>query len=444
MSTPATILFYTETESPHLSYILHTLFSEWYNYSYATTNSKTQLEDWSGPCINYSAAPIRKNELHIVPEGLLSESAVREARPVVVGRHASAILFPSREQDGMGYDIFSAAFWLLSRMEEYLPFQPDEHGRFEAQESIAHAYNFLSVPIIQYWMQELLSKIKQRNNTFPLHKPAYDTLTTIDVDQPYAFLNRGRFQQLKTAVNSLAHRKSHLLKSQFNTVLLKKNDPYDTYKYLFDLVAQTKEKILFFFLIGGNSKYDKGVPAPEVLRTLITGIASAHETGLHPSYNTMKSKPLLQQEIRAFKSLSGSGLKNARQHYIRLSIPETYRNYVDNDITNDYSMGYNTQPGFRAGTALPFRWFDLTRNTATPLKVHSFCYMDVTLFEMLKLSSEEACEMIRTLFMEVKKCGGTFSSIWHNNTVSGFGEWSSWKKVFEFSIELRHSSAIEK
>lgn len=444
MSTPATILVYAETEPPRLSYILHTLFGEWYTYSYVITTDKTHFENWEGPGINYSPAKVRKNELHIIPEGLLSESSIRERKPVTAGSHTSAILFPSTRQDDMGFDIFSAAFWLLSRMEEYLPFQSDAHGRFEARESIAHACNFLSVPIIQYWMQELLSKIKQRNSAFPLHKPACHALTTIDVDQAYAFLNRGCFQQFKTVFNSLMLRKSHLLRSQLKTVFLKRNDPYDTYNYLFHMAEETKEKILFFFLLGGDSIYDKGVPAPEALRALIRRISSKHETGIHPSYNTMQNEALLKEEISRFKTFSGFAAENARQHYIRLSIPETYRHYANNNIAHDYSMGYSTQPGFRAGTALPFNWFDLKRNTVTPLQVHPFCYMDVTLFEALKLTADEARKMIRNLFMEVKNCGGTFISIWHNNTVSGFGEWASWKEVFEFSLQLSHSIDIEK
>lgn len=444
MSTPVTILVYAETESTRLSYILHTLFDEWYAYSYAITTDKTHFEDWAGPCINYSPVTLRKNELHIIPEGLLSESSIRETKPATAGSHTSAILFPSTQQDDMGFDIFSAAFWLLSRMEEYLPFQPDAHGRFEARESMAHTCNFLSIPIIQYWMQKLIANIKQRNGAFPLHKPACHARTTIDVDQAYAFLNRGRFQQLKTAANSLARGKLYLLESQFKTVFLKRGDPYDTYNYLFHMAEEAKEKILFFFLLGGDSIYDKGVPAPEALRALIGRISSKHETGIHPSYNTMRNEALLQEEIRRFRSLSGSEVKNSRQHYIRLSIPETYRNCVNNNIAHEYSMGYSTQPGFRAGTALPFRWFDLKLNTVTALQVHPFCYMDVTLFEALKLSADEACEMIRTLFMEVKNCGGTFISIWHNNTVSGFGEWASWKKIFEFSLQLSHSIDIEK
>jgi hypothetical protein len=31
----------------------------------------------------------------------------------------------------------------------------------------------------------------------------------------------------------------------------------------------------------------------------------------------------------------------------------------------------------------------------------------------------------------VKKVGGTFSAIWHNETVNDEGEWKGYRKVFE-------------
>jgi hypothetical protein len=49
----------------------------------------------------------------------------------------------------------------------------------------------------------------------------------------------------------------------------------------------------------------------------------------------------------------------------------------------------------------------------------------------LKLSPEEAFKETEMLMNEVKKVGGTFVSIWHNETVNDSGEWKGYREVFE-------------
>jgi hypothetical protein len=39
-------------------------------------------------------------------------------------------------------------------------------------------------------------------------------------------------------------------------------------------------------------------------------------------------------------------------------------------------MGFSAFPGFRAGTALPFQWFDLKKNQEGKLLIHPFSLMD--------------------------------------------------------------------
>jgi len=119
-----------------------------------------------------------------------------------------------------------------------------------------------------------------------------------------------------------------------------------------------------------------------------------------------------------------------------LVLPDTYRNLINNDIVNDYTMGYAEVPGFRASICTPFPFFDLDQDTATPLIIHPFAVMDGTLFNYMKLAPELAIGIIEKLINEVKSVGGTFIPLWHNQTLNDDGEWKGWLNVYVKMAEM--------
>lgn len=63
--------------------------------------------------------------------------------------------------------------------------------------------------------------------------------------------------------------------------------------------------------------------------------------------------------------------------------------------------------------------------------IYPFQILDGTFTHYLNLSPEKALEEIKSMMMEVKKVGGTFISVWHNETVNDLGIWKGYQKVFE-------------
>jgi len=53
------------------------------------------------------------------------------------------------------FDIFAASFYLLSRYEEYLPHQKDQFGRYAHTNSLAFREEFLQLPLVNIWIEEL-------------------------------------------------------------------------------------------------------------------------------------------------------------------------------------------------------------------------------------------------------------------------------------------------
>jgi hypothetical protein len=118
-------------------------------------------------------------------------------------------------------------------------------------------------------------------------------------------------------------------------------------------------------------------------------------------------------------------------------MPDSYNKMANEGITEDYSMGYPDEPGFRAGIARPFYFYDVLEDRQSNLKIIPFQVMDATLFDYKKLDTEISRELILKLINETRKVGGLFVSIWHNTTLIDNEEWREWRKVFEYTISAQ-------
>jgi hypothetical protein len=102
-------------------------------------------------------------------------------------------------------------------------------------------------------------------------------------------------------------------------------------------------------------------------------------------------------------------------------------------------MGFQDEPGFRAGIARPFLFYDIAEDKKTTLKIHPFQVMDVTLKCHKKLMPSAAKESISNLISQTRKVGGLFVSIWHNTTLLESPECRDWRDVFEFTLNEQMS-----
>ena len=104
-------------------------------------------------------------------------------------------------------------------------------------------------------------------------------------------------------------------------------------------------------------------------------------------------------------------------------------------ITDDYTMGYASEPGFRAGTCTPFYFYDLKNEAETSLKIHPFCLMEATFKYYKDISPERAIEQMKPIIDEVKNVNGTLYTLWHNEFLSDVKDFKGWKRVFEEMVE---------
>ena len=65
------------------------------------------------------------------------------------------VLFKHDKKDALGFDVFAAIFYLLSRYEEYLQKPTDKFGNYDFKNSILYKLNCLHIPVVEQWINML-------------------------------------------------------------------------------------------------------------------------------------------------------------------------------------------------------------------------------------------------------------------------------------------------
>jgi hypothetical protein len=426
------LLIYSPEISSRCAYVFDLIFKQEFGIAYRTTTALTEFEEYTGEKINYSYLKVF-NEFFIKAAPLLFENEIKKQEIKVEQKHQTKVLFPNADDD-LGFDIFAAVFYLVSRYEEYLPFTPDEYGRFKAEDSLAFKNDFLQFPIVNIWV-DVFKKFLQKK--FPLLKikpTDFTAIVTYDIDVAYKFLGRNFIRTTGSFVKDLAAFKTKNIKERMQILLKRKKDPWDVYNDLKKTIVKNGLSGIFFFLLADKTRHDRNLNYQNpAMGSLVNKIQMFAEIGIHPSFysSVFPEKILIEKE--RLENLSGKKISKSRQHYLKFILPGTYHSLFAAGITEDYSMGFSGMPGFRAGTCKPFYFYDLKNEKQTGLKIFPITFMESTL--NISLHSNESFEKVESLLREVKNVGGTFISLWHNHTISDTDEYREWKNVHEKMIQ---------
>ncbi len=423
--------------SPHISsrteYATSLLLNNLLGVPHKLTRDEDSFTAYNGPKINYSQRPLHRGGIHIADSGFLRERGVSAFSPPISKKKRIPLIFPSKEQPGaLGFDPFAAAFYLVSRYEEYLPHQKDKHQRFEADQSYAYKHGFLQKPVVNHYALMLKEQIQEKYPGYEMPEPQFTFIPTYDVDVAFAYKGRTMFRNVFGILRSLAKLDFHSLKQRFCVILGRENDPYDTYDLQLELYKESGIKAYYFFLCGDYGPFDRNVAFfSQQFFLLIKKLGDYARIGIHPSYASNEEEGALDTELRRLASILKDDIKYSRQHYLRLEMPKTYKTLLKHNIAYDFTMGYASQPGFRAGICSPFSFYDLEEEKETPLTIIPLTVMDGTLNDYLGLSPEEALRKTKNLMAEVEQVGGTFCTLWHNDALSEAGIWEGWREVYE-------------
>jgi len=427
------LLVYTHKITPRLKYTFKHICKRILGLDVKFTSKVEDFIAHSSLKMSYTKQPL-SSELFVRSNELLFENGLSDLDINVQQWDNTKGFFATGERSDLPYDIFAASFYLLSRYEEYLPHVKDDYGRFLAKESLAYNHRFLNQPVVDIWAYKLQDVLKKRFPEFEFPVRTYKIQPVIDVPSAYSYRQKGLLRTIGGTLNDLGRFRLKQLYQRYSVLMGFKRDPYDTFKWIIAKQKQSKFKFMVLFLIGDYSTYDKNINTnKKQFVSLIKSIADYCDVGIKASYFALDDISILKKEKIKMEALINTNLKAVRHSFSKLNLPTSYRNLIELEVNQDFTMGYIDTLGFRAGTCTPFQFYDLDYEVQTPLQINPYHCLD---FGLLKYESElDKTEHLQALINEVKAVNGTFTPVFHNYTFSDSQRWQGFRSLFNLILE---------
>ena len=427
------LLVYTHKITPRLKYTFKQICTRILGIPVSFTDVIEEFIAHDSLKISYTKQPLG-NEIFIRSHELLFEQGLSDVEINVQVWGKTKCFFGTGEMSTLPFDIFAASFYLLSRYEEYLPHVKDEYGRFTAKESLAYKNGFLHQPVIDIWAYKFRAVLQQRFPDYNFVSRKYNVNPVIDVPAAYYFKLKGLMRTIGGTLGDIVRFKLKQLYQRYLVLFKFKKDPYNTFNWIINKQKQVKQRFAVFSLIGDYSTYDKNVSInKKKFVSLIKSVGDYCKVGLKASYLALEDFETLKTEKVKMEAIINSSLELSRNSFSKLNLPQSYRNLIDLEIKEDYSMGYVNVMGFRAGTCTPFLFYDMDYEIQTPLMVQSYHLMDYALLKNASFLDKK--ETVNKMIDEIKEVNGTFTPVFHNYTFGEEERWKGFKELFTLILE---------
>ncbi len=335
-----------------------------------------------------------------------------------------------------GVDIFASSFFMLTRWEEYVNKNRDNHNRFPAIESIAFKNNFLDRPIVNEYVEMLWNMLVHLKYSEKRKERDFSFMTTHDVDAPLRYKNV--YAVVRAVGSELLRRKSPkgafgVIYKSILTTLGKDKDPFDTFDWLMDISEEVGINSYFFFMGKGQTLHDNRYKSSDkFIKKLISKIKKrGHFIGMHPTYNAYNNDAQFKVEKNELEKNLGTQMKFGREHFLRFSVPNTWQIWEDNDMEWDSTLSYADKEGFRCGVCYDFPVFNILTRNKLKLREIPLIVMEGSFVTYQKtISAVEMEKQIKELLEKVKRYKGTFVFLWHNSSFNT-DEWKDVQHIYE-------------
>ena len=322
--------------------------------------------------------------------------------------------------------------YMLSRYEELVTHDRDEHDRFPAWASLACQEGFLERPIVDEYVEILWSAMSTLWPGLKRRARKPSVRVSHDVDRP-SRCSFGPFRRFARSVaGGVAKRRDfaspvHGLAARYSrSDRLHPADPYNPFDWLMG-VSEARGLQSAFYLIPGKTYaphdplYDMDDPK---IRSLVRRIAErGHEVGPHPGYNTYRDPATLAAQADHLRQVSEEeGVQQnewgGRMHYLQWSTDTTPAAWEDAGMAYDSTLGYADHTGFRCGTSHDFPLYSWSARRVLTVTERPLIAMEGTILSAKYMGLSEPDDVrghLSTLRSRCHQFNGPFNLLWHNS-----------------------------
>jgi hypothetical protein len=335
-------------------------------------------------------------------------------------------------------DIIATTFFMLSRWEETVIPERDQHGRFPAEASVACKQGFLNRPIVDEYAVILRAWLHAAMPELRFSPAPFRVKLSHDIDTIRSYITTKKaLAALRTALfrqHDIAQTGQVLRKIIRQAAVPSKDAVYRRIYWLAQTSAQYHLQSEFYFLTADPGPWNRHryKVSSALMQQCFRDLRDlGAKIGLHAGYEAFDDPQRLHQE----KERLEKALKNTpnplggRQHYLRFQVPVTWRCWEQAGLAYDATLAYASHEGFRCGTCHPFRPFDIEFNRELNLLEQPLIVMDQTLKTYRKMSPEQGEARIIELAQKCQRVNGTFTLLWHNTSFDG--TWEPWAEMYE-------------
>lgn len=388
----------------------------------------TSQSDW----LTAKSLPVKPLPIWKIECKEIVSLTVQENLPIIYGNKLEFQTYLSCDEKTikLGIDVFGSAFFMLTRYEEVVKVEHDQHDRFPASASLAFQEGFLERPIINEYIEILWWALKKLWPGLERRQRSFRIIPTHDVDLPFWMLFLSPYDVVHTLAGDIIKRRSlkTFMRRATNAYKVKTSNVFADENYTFNLIMDISEKhnltsCFYMMEAQGLSDVDGNYPLdnPYITNLMKSIHSRGHEIGLHPSYVSYKDGEEIKREAQRLSSICHEiGIKQmqfgGRQHLLRWQCPDTWQHYEDAGLVYDTSLSYADHIGFRCGVCYEYPVFNLKTRQILKLKERPLIVMECSALDdrYMNLPHTKALQRIRILKNACRKYNGDFVLLWHN------------------------------
>lgn len=318
-------------------------------------------------------------------------------------------------------DLIAGSFFFLTRWEEYLSDDLDEHGRFKYKNSVSNKFNLIHRPVVDEYTEFLWNMLKYLDPALKRKERKYTPVITHDIDAPLRLMN------LKMLRNSffrnLIKRKNYLnALRDIPVYFINKITPNFDLGYCYDFLMDASESVgvksNFFFINSPKTKFDPGYDnSSDIMQKIFNKIKSrGHIIGIHASYYATENPEIWRREYLELCEKTNTQITNGRHHYLRFKVPYTWQIWNENGLETDHTLGFAEMEGFRCGTSFSYPVYNFLTREKLKLRESPLIFMEVSVTEYQKIDQPNDFKLrLQNIVNVVKKYNGQFVFLYHNS-----------------------------